>query len=54
MSLPVFIFKSMDTWEGAYTDYGGWRGFIFLIRSLILMAFIAVPRNSGTARQVTG
>ncbi|HEX5154863.1 MAG TPA: hypothetical protein VFW07_25635 [Parafilimonas sp.] len=22
-SLPVFIFKSMDTWEGAYTDYGG-------------------------------
>lgn len=23
VGLPVFIFKDMDTWEGAYQDYGG-------------------------------
>ena len=34
VSLPVFTFKSMDTWEGAYTDYGGLAWFYLFNKKL--------------------
>jgi hypothetical protein len=34
VSLPVFTFKSMDTWEGAYTDYGGLAWFYLFNKRL--------------------
>ena len=32
--LPVFTFKSMDTWEGAYQDYGGLAWFYLFNKKL--------------------
>ena len=34
LSLPVFMFNSMDTWEGAYQDYGGLAWFYLFNRKL--------------------
>jgi hypothetical protein len=33
-ALPVFIFSSMDTWEGAYQDYGGLAWFYLFNKKL--------------------
>ncbi len=34
VGLPVFVFKSMDTWEGAYQDYGGLAWFYLFNKKL--------------------
>lgn len=34
VAFPVFIFKNMDTWEGAYTDYGGLAWFYLFNKKL--------------------
>jgi hypothetical protein len=34
IALPVFIFKRMDTWEGAYQDYGGLAWFYLFNKKL--------------------
>src|SRR5438093_638290 len=33
-ALPVFMFKNMDTWEGAYQDYGGLAWFYLFNKKL--------------------
>jgi len=49
-SLPVFTFKSINTWEGAYMGYGGLAWFyLFNQRSV----YTPIPQNSGTARPTT-
>src|SRR6266487_3104172 len=34
VALPVFMFKNMDTWEGAYQDYGGLAWFYLFNKKL--------------------
>jgi hypothetical protein len=34
VGFPVFMFSSMDTWEGAYTDYGGLAWFYLFNKKL--------------------
>ncbi|MEO5583334.1 MAG: hypothetical protein ABIR66_11620 [Saprospiraceae bacterium] len=34
VAMPVFIFNGMDTWEGAYQDYGGLARFYLFNKRL--------------------